>query len=616
MQDKESDYQRLSDRSTSPNYQQEDIFPGNGEMSLMMRTFDWSVTPIGSVQHWNQSLRTSVSICLSSRFPIFIWWGSEYVMLYNDAYRPILGATKHPQALGQPGRKCWSEIWDIIGPMLEDVMSTGNATWSDDQLLLIDRNGYLEECYFTFSYSPIRDESGGIGGIFTAVTETTQRVLSERRLRTLRELAAKTSQAQTAESACKLSMETLADNAADIPFGLIYLLDEAGKQAQLIKSVGLAPKEIASQESLDLLSDDTHNFPLVKVVQTGQAERVDNWGASSYADLAESALILPITQANQNLTAGLLVVGINPRRALDEEYSGFFQLIAGNIGTAIASARAYEIERKRAEALLELDRAKTTFFSNISHEFRTPLTLIISPLEEMLRRVQEFAPQDQEQLQLIHRNSQRLLKLVNSLLDFSRIEAGRVEAVYEPIDLAAFTAELASLFRSVIEAAGMRLIVQCPPLLSSVYVDRQMWEKIVLNLLSNAFKFTFQGEIRVTLRVHEVSPKENCQNHVELEISDTGTGIPEEEIPHLFERFHRVEGAKGRSFEGSGIGLSLVQELVKLHGGIISVSSIVDQGTSFIVSIPTGYAHLPNVNIDAINTLPSTAVGAVSYVEE
>ncbi|MBW4606854.1 MAG: PAS domain S-box protein [Hassallia sp. WJT32-NPBG1] len=609
MQDKESDYQLGSDRSTSPNYQQEDIFPGNGEMSLLMRTLDWSVTPIGSVKDWSQSLRTSLSICLSSRFPIQIWWGSEFVMLYNDAYRPILGTTKHPQALGQPARECWAEIWDIIGPMLESVMITGNATWSDDQLLLIDRNGYLEESYFTFSYSPIRDETGGIGGVFTAVTETTERVLSERRLRTLRELAAKTSQAKTVESACELSIKTLADNVADIPFALIYLLDEAGKQAQLIKAGGLAPPEIASQETLDLLSDDTHPFPLVKVVRTGQPERVDNWGVSSYADLAESVLILPITQANQGFPAGLLVVGINPRRALDEEYGGFFDLIAGHVGTAIANARAYETERKRAEALAELDRAKTTFFSNISHEFRTPLTLIISPLEEMLRdRLQQLAPQDQEQLQLIHRNSLRLLKLVNSLLDFSRIEAGRIQAVYELIDLSAFTAELASLFRSVIEAAGMRLIVDCPPLPQSVYVDAQMWEKIVLNLLSNAFKFTFQGEIKVALR--------DCQNHVELEISDTGTGIPEKEIPRLFERFHRIQGAKGRSFEGSGIGLSLVQELVKLHGGIISVTSILDQGTSFVVSIPTGDAHLPSDRIGAINTLASTEVGAASYVEE
>jgi hypothetical protein len=260
---------------------------------------------------------------------MLIWWGKELVMLYNDAYRPILGATKHPQALGHPGSECWAEIWDIIEPMLESVLSTGNASWSDDQLLLIDRNGYLEECYFTFSYSAIRDEIGGIGGVFTAVTETTERVLSERRLRTLRELAAKTLQAKTVEEACELSIKTLADNPADIPFALIYLLDEAGKQAQLIKAGGLAPKEIACQEALDLLSDDTHSFGLVKVVRTGEPERVDNWGGSSYADLAESALILPITQANQDRTAGLLVVGINPRRALDEEYSGFFSVDCG-----------------------------------------------------------------------------------------------------------------------------------------------------------------------------------------------------------------------------------------------------------------------------------------------
>ena len=179
-----------------------DIFPGSGDISLLMRNLDWSATPIGPVELWSQSLRTSVSICLASRFPILIWWGSQLVMLYNDAYRPILGATKHPQALGQRGRECWSEVWDIIGPMLEGVLTTGNATWSDNQLLLLDRNGYLEECYFTFSYSPILDDTGVIGGIFTAVKETTEQVLSERRLRTLRELAAKTANAKTTEYPC------------------------------------------------------------------------------------------------------------------------------------------------------------------------------------------------------------------------------------------------------------------------------------------------------------------------------------------------------------------------------------------------------------------------------
>ncbi|HSU82728.1 MAG TPA: PAS domain-containing protein, partial [Thermoanaerobaculia bacterium] len=167
-------------------------------MGALMRSIDWARTPLGPIERWPQSLRTSISICLSSRFPILVWWGLELVMLYNDAYRPMLGATKHPRAMGRPGREVWPEVWPIIGPMLEGVLARGEATWSDDQLLLLDRNGFLEECYFTFSYSPIRDESGGVGGVFCAVTETTGRVLGERRLQTLRALAEQAIQGKTA----------------------------------------------------------------------------------------------------------------------------------------------------------------------------------------------------------------------------------------------------------------------------------------------------------------------------------------------------------------------------------------------------------------------------------
>src|SRR5579859_1530189 len=194
-----------------------EVLAGGGEMEALMRSLDWAQTPIGPVESWPQSLRTSVSICLASRFPMLIWWGPELVMLYNDAYRPMLGASKHPRSMGQRGRECWPEIWDIIGPMLEGVLTRGEATWSNDQLLPLDRNGYVEECYFTFSYSPIRDESGGIGGVFTAATETTGRVLGERRLRTLRELGGAPAQAGTAEEACALMARTLARNPADIP---------------------------------------------------------------------------------------------------------------------------------------------------------------------------------------------------------------------------------------------------------------------------------------------------------------------------------------------------------------------------------------------------------------
>ncbi|WP_246162676.1 ATP-binding protein [Brasilonema sennae] len=269
-----------------------------------------------------------------------------------------------------------------------------------------------------------------------------------------------------------------------------------------------------------------------------------------------------------------------------------------------------EQERQRAESLAELDRAKTTFFSNVSHEFRTPLTLLLAPLQDALNdRTTPLAPPQRERLELAHRNTNRLRKLVNTLLDFSRIEAGRMEAVYEATDLALLTTELASVFRSAIERAGVRLIVDCPPLPEPVYVDREMWEKIVLNLVSNAFKFTFEGEIAVRLHLAD-------QRHVKLQVEDTGTGISPEELPHLFERFYQIRGTKARTHQGSGIGLALVHELIRLNGGTVDVSSTIGQGTCFTVTIPLGTAHLPNDRISATRTQASTGIGADPYVQE
>ncbi|BAY17642.1 multi-sensor hybrid histidine kinase [Anabaenopsis circularis NIES-21] len=282
----------------------------------------------------------------------------------------------------------------------------------------------------------------------------------------------------------------------------------------------------------------------------------------------------------------------------------------------IQEQSAREQERQRAESLAELDRTKTTFFSNVSHEFRTPLTLILAPVQDALSDWVNPLPEVQRaRLKLVHRNTLRLLKLVNTLLDFSRIEAGRMEAVYEPTELAMYTTELASVFRSAIEQAGLRLVVDCPPLAESVYVDRQMWEKIVLNLLSNAFKFTFEGEIAVRLYLAD-------DHHVTLQVQDTGVGIEPEQLPYIMKRFYQVCAAKARTHEGSGIGLALVHELIKLHGGTLDVTSTPEVGSCFTVTIPLGTAHLPNVSvaggdrIQATRTLASTALGATPYVQE
>ena len=305
---------------------------------------------------------------------------------------------------------------------------------------------------------------------------------------------------------------------------------------------------------------------------------------------------------------GVLVVGVNRHKRLDEDYRSFLNLVAGQIAKSVADARVGDAERKRAESLSALDRAKTTFFSNISHELRTPLTLILGPLEDILSRGEDVSSVRSGEIDLVYRNALRLLKLVNTLLDFSRMEADRVQAKFQPVNLETATAEVASVFRSTIEKAGLEYEVQCEELGTPVYVDPQMWEKIVLNLVSNAFKFTPHGKITVQLGTSD--------GRAELAVQDTGVGIPAAEMPRLFERFHRVEGTQGRTHEGTGIGLALVQELVKLHGGTIHAESKLGKGSRFLVRIPLGTAHLPKDRIAANTQQPATSATTQAYVEE
>jgi signal transduction histidine kinase len=270
-----------------------------------------------------------------------------------------------------------------------------------------------------------------------------------------------------------------------------------------------------------------------------------------------------------------------------------------------------EEERERLQRLAELDRAKTAFFSNVSHEFRTPLTLMMGPLEDALADSNSPLPGAQhERLQTAHRNSLRLLRLVNTLLDFSRIEAGRTKAKFQPTDLAALTAELASTFRSALDRASLRFTVDCRRLPEPVYVDREMWEKVVLNLLSNAFKFTFEGGIEVRLHA--------TPQGAELTVKDTGVGIPTQQQHRLFERFHRIEGQKSRTHEGSGIGLALIMELVRLHHGSITAHSRVNEGTTFVVTVPFGCAHLPadQVYEAPVAHVPGDGTRSTAFVQE
>jgi len=608
---KRSDNSRPTKRTLLPT---RDWLVGGGEMGQLIRMMDWSKTQLGPMESWPQSLRSAVSILLPSKAQIVLFWGADLIALYNDAYSPVLGI-KHPWALGRPARECWSEIWDdLLGPLFENVIATGESFWAKDHQFLLGRHGYVEETYFDVSYDPIRDESGEVGGIFCIVSETTGRVLGERRLGLLRELGADLATINTEDELFAAIRCRLDAHAKDLPFTLVYLREGDGKQARLVCAHGATAGDAIAPIVINL--DSENEIWPAQLLANAAPVTVDDL-ATRFAAIptgpwdkpARQAVIFPIAQQGQDRPAGFLIAGINPYRPFDTAYSGFVNLLAGQVAAALASARAYEEERKRVDALAELDRAKTTFFSNVSHEFRTPLTLMLGPLDDVLSKSGgELSAENREVLTIMRRNGQRLLKLVNTLLDFSRIEAGRARAVYEPVDLASYTAELASVFRSATQKAGIQLITHCSPFSEPVFVDRDMWEKIVLNLISNAFKYTLEGEISVSLRASNGSAL--------LSVRDTGTGIPETELPNLFNRFHRVEAARGRTQEGTGIGLALVQELAKLHGGTVEVESVYGKGSTFTVTIPLGKAHLPPERIGAGRIIEFTASGPSPFLEE
>ena len=586
----------------------EEIFADGGEMGALLRAHDWSATPLGPVSGWSHALRTTVGLLLRNRFPLLLWWGPRFVQIYNDAYAPILGV-KHPdRALAKPVSECWEEIWDVIGPMIEAPFRGEPATWSDDLELLLRRNGFSEEAHFKFAYSPVPDESvpSRIGGVLATVAETTVEVYGRRQLATLGALARQAADAKTALEACAMAARTLEADTRDIPCAFFYLVDE-GKTARLVSTTGVADASSGLPPTITR-DDDAGAWPVWRVMREGRAEVVDlgalKLPCGAWQEAPRKAILLPLASPEQAQVYGVLVVALSPHREFNEQYETFIDLAAEHVTSAIRNARAYEQERERAERLSELDRAKTAFFSNVSHEFRTPLTLILGPLEDALSSPEHALAG--ENLETAHRNALRLLKLVNTLLEFSRIEAGRVQAAYEKTDLGSFTAELASVFRSAVARAELRYVVETTDAVA--YVDRDMWEKIVLNLLSNALKFTFEGEIAIGVCTRE--------GHVILTVRDTGTGVPPGEVSHLFKRFHRVRGAKARTHEGSGIGLALVNELVKLHGGDVRVESVEDRGTQFYVRIPTGSDHLPPEQVMKEGALSRGAVGAAPYVEE
>lgn len=567
-----------------------ELFAGPGETLERLRSTNWAETALGPVTQWPDALVTAARLAIPSRMPLLIWWGPNLIQIYNEAYAQLVG-TKHPEAIAMPAKRCWDEVWDELSPLATQVMNDGQATFAENMLLLLERHDYVEETYWTFSFSPITDASGEVAGIFVVTTDVTAQVVGARRLETVRQLGTvSVANAGGVEEICKAAVDVLSANRQAVPFAAVYVIDpeqaDATAHARLVASYGVAQGTSVTPTQRFVLDD---NPTLAKAVAsgargliTGLRETIprEAFDRGPLGDQTpDAAMVLPVSVSAQSRPAAVAVLGVNAYRAVDEVYLTFFHLVARQLRVALGDALAYESERLRTIALIELDEDKTRFYQNVSHEFRTPLTLILGPLRTILDEGdQGLSPRHRETLLSARRAALRLRKLVDSLLEFARAEADEVHATPEPTDLAALTADLASMFRSVVEQAGLEYIVDIAESGDPVDIDRDMWAKIVLNLLSNAVKFTSQGSIRVELR--------QSSDDIELRVCDTGIGIPAAHLSTVFDRFAQVPDQRGRSAEGTGIGLALVAALAAANGGEVSVESVPKQGTTFTVSLP------------------------------
>ena len=580
------------------------VLAAGGEAGAIARAVDWSATPLGPVADWSQALRSAAALVLHNDSGMLLWWGPDFVQIYNDAYRPVLG-DKHPRAMGQPFRECWSEVFHILGPLAERPFRGGPSMTSDDLPLLINRKVHREETHFHLAYSPVPDETAqptGIGGVLATVTEITEQAYGARQLRTLRELGTRAAaEGQTTEQACQVVAATLAENAWDVPFALVYLLEDDGHTARLAASARFDEQALLLQTGtpLDLDAEPgapRWQWPLAEAIRARRIVTVDDLSSCPFelpesprSDRPRGAIILPLASPEQPRAYGALVCGVSPHRVLDVGYRAFFELLrrAGRDGAAerararggAPAGRGAGRDRSRQDRVL-LQRQPRVPHAAHADARAAARTRSPSPERGAWRG---------DNLNVVHRNTLRLLKLVNALLDFSRIEAGRVQASFQPTDLAAFTAR-----------SGQRLPLR----------DRARGPR-VRGRLSAAPRARLRrpghvGEDRAQpalerLQVHasghaSAVTQRLADRDVVLEIADTGVGIPEAELPRMFERFHRIAGARRAApTRAPASGWRWCTSSSRLHGGRVDVDEPRSgEGTTFTVTLPVrAAAHLP-----------------------
>ncbi|WP_176460216.1 MULTISPECIES: response regulator [unclassified Rhodococcus (in: high G+C Gram-positive bacteria)] len=568
--------------------QLDELFPGDNATDARFRELDWAATDLGPVESWPQELVTAVRTVMPSTIPMLIWWGPHLVQIFNHTYTDFLG-DKFPQAAGQRASESWSEIWDDVGGLCTHVVEDRKPVHGVRQLFVMNRFGYPEETYWTFSYSPIFGAGRTVLGVFVATTEVTMQVLGERRMHALLALGSLTGDGTEGPvGICRAAVETLGDEAREFPLVAAYLRRDLAEDGQL--------DHIATSGALGC-DDATWDLAHVLDVCDG---RVPCWTVEIAGSVAQ-AVIVPLTLAGHAQPIGALLVGVDEFRARDDSVVSFSIAVAERVSTALTASHAFEMERRRVAALAEADEAKTRLLENVGHEFRTPLTLLAGPLDSVRESVDStLTDVDRESLDVVHRASTRLRRLVDDLLDVVSADAGQLRPRLEPTDLGAVTRDCASLFEAVASGKGLELVVDVADDVV-VLTDGEMWTKIVFNLVANAVKYTPVGRISVRLRTDS--------DVVRLVVADTGLGIPAEDLPLIFDRFHRVERSGAHSIEGSGIGLALVSDLLTVLRGRIDVESEAGRGSTFTVVVP----RLPAEAAAAVD-LPAAPADSVSAI--
>ncbi|PRP76869.1 response regulator receiver ATP-binding protein [Planoprotostelium fungivorum] len=580
---------------------------------------DWSKTSLGPLSDWPSSFCDATIICFTSAFPMSLFLGRELVQFYNSGYIDMW-PDKQAKTWAKPLQQGWPEVWSELDSLINDVCSKGEGFYMMAKLFLLQVGPLLKELYFNFSYSPV-SQGRHIVGIINTVADCSNYVINNRRMEQLRVLALRFTSISTTEDMCKTLTEVLGTNTHDIPFFAYYQV--TGEDLSLISR---SPCGIGYPTSITGPTDTSS--PLAEAV-TRAVWNTCNDRTSVELDLSgyelpicggwkeppKSSCVTPVF--SDDVLVGVLLVGLNQHLDYDDSYRDFISLVSNQVGNAVKFSKVREDTRKRLEMLSNLDRARTVFFTNVSHEFKTPITLTLGPLEDLLNRERNvyakdvlshkkpnLDPTQTRKIDLIYRNSLRLLKLVNNLLDFSNLDNGEFNGKFEVVDVRELTIECCNLFESSFQKSKLIFLVDCEEVTGEVLVDRDMFEKIVLNMISNSFKYTKNGSVRVSLK--------DGDEFVIITVEDTGIGISEIDLPHVFKRFYRGTNREARQ-AGTGIGLALVSELVQLHGGRVDIESKLGQGTRTTATIKKGQSHIPP---DRIHRLDPSMSGSIKIKDK